>query len=261
MAEEKQYAATPNRLKKAKEKGDLPKSQAFTQAAVFASIVVIVLVGFPVIWERIAFLVQYAWSDGFREPLRVLYLFSVYGGSVLALTIGSISLLGVVLDGSQIGLLWRPSLALPNIERINLFAGLGKSLTGIKRIPLLILKIGILLTTGYFVLSDLIFNWQIISISSYQNIFFTIGIIKNLLFTLASIGLVIGVFDLLHVRRQYRQKHSMSLDEIRRENKEEEGNPEFRSRRKMLHRALISQDLIQRVRRSKVIIVSKRGAK
>lgn len=260
MAEEKQYQASAKKLRKAREKGDLPRSQIFSQAGLFSGIVVIILVGTPIIWERIAFLVQYAWTDGFSEPLRVLWLFSVYGGSILALTIGSIALLGLALDGAQIGILWRPTLALPDLNRINLASGLAKSFGGLKSCFVYICRIGIFFLVTYWLIFELFLFRDIYLWVSVDGITYSISVLVDCLIGSTVAFLIFGMMDLLKTHRQYKQKHTMSLDELRRENKEDEGNPEFRTRRKMLHRALISQDLVQRVRNSKVIIVSKRGA-
>jgi type III secretion protein U len=49
----------------------------------------------------------------------------------------------------------------------------------------------------------------------------------------------------------------MSLDEARRELKDDEGDPMLRSQRKAMHESLLMQDMVQRVRRSKVLVVER----
>ena len=68
---------------------------------------------------------------------------------------------------------------------------------------------------------------------------------------------LLGVVDLLVQRKQFNRELSMSVDEVRREERETEGDPRHRAARRSIYEAQIMQDIVSRVRRSKVILVEK----
>jgi type III secretion protein U len=63
------------------------------------------------------------------------------------------------------------------------------------------------------------------------------------------------VLDLFLKRREYLTELSMSHDEMRRESKDEEGDPLVKSMRRSLHEQLLMQDLVKRVRKARVVVV------
>ena len=69
--------------------------------------------------------------------------------------------------------------------------------------------------------------------------------------------LFFGVLDFLVKRKEYLKELSMSHDEIRRETKDEEGDPLVKTMRRLQHEELLQRDLVARVRRSKVIVVER----
>lgn len=74
----------------------------------------------------------------------------------------------------------------------------------------------------------------------------------SLLFCLT---LVILIVDFLNARYGFYKKLSMTKDEIKNEQKEEEGNPYVRSFGRALHMEMLSSDVVKKIRNSKVVIV------
>ena len=68
---------------------------------------------------------------------------------------------------------------------------------------------------------------------------------------------VAAAADYLARRRQFLRELSMSAAEMRQEWREEEGDPLFKAARKALHESLLMQDLVQRVRKARVIVVER----
>jgi len=63
---------------------------------------------------------------------------------------------------------------------------------------------------------------------------------------LAALGLVFGLLDLLLLRRRFRRSLMMTWDEVQRELREEEGDPQRRAELRRLHRALASAGPVSR---------------
>jgi len=258
MAEEKQFQASDKKLRKAREEGDLPKSSVLTQFLVIlggCSTVGYLLQG---IWERIPFLVQYCLIEGFKEPLRATWLLGIEGLKIVGTVFLGIFVSALIAEVSQVGFMWRPQLGLPKLERLNPVSGFGKLFGGFKNLLTLVLKAGIIISLAAWTLSETFGLGGAV----LNNIDGAIDQSSRVLSSLLKNALVVfglfAAFDFIQTRRKYRIKHSMSVDELRREHKEEDGNPELKGQRKHLHRAMIMQDLVTRVKKSKMIVVSKR---
>ncbi len=258
MAEKKQFEASAKKLRDAREKGDLAKSQLLTQTAVIlGGCLSLSFFGLNV-WERIGFLVEYGLTEGFREPVRMMWAFGVEALQIVLLFILAVALSGIVAELSQVGFMWKPALALPDFKRIDPIAGFGRLFSGVKKSLNFLLRAGVVVAVAYMTLSNSIE----IGAVSFANPgigteLFSESIQKILKYSLCVLG-IFSVFEFLKTKRDYQAKLSMSLDDVRRENKDEEGNPEIKHQRKHMHRAMINQDLVTRVRKSKMVIVSKR---
>jgi flagellar biosynthesis protein FlhB len=58
-------------------------------------------------------------------------------------------------------------------------------------------------------------------------------------------------------RWKFFRQHSMSLEEVREEYKQDEGDPHVKSARKHEHEALVMGEIERRVKKAKVIVVRK----
>jgi type III secretion protein U len=73
----------------------------------------------------------------------------------------------------------------------------------------------------------------------------------------ALVGFIaITAADVWFQRWDHRRRNRMSLDEVRRENREEEGDPHVRSRRRQLHREASTASMLEGVRQASVVIVN-----
>ncbi len=70
---------------------------------------------------------------------------------------------------------------------------------------------------------------------------------------------LIGCCDLLLAQKRRVRRLRMDVEEFKKEIRETEGNPELKSMRKGLHQELLIQSVIEGVRRSRVVVVSKKG--
>ena len=76
-----------------------------------------------------------------------------------------------------------------------------------------------------------------------------------LLYTLTAF-IVIALFDWIFTRSRYTKQHMMSMDEVKREYKEQEGDPHIKSKRKQLHREMQNQSKLDRTRKAKILVVN-----
>jgi FlhB-like protein len=79
---------------------------------------------------------------------------------------------------------------------------------------------------------------------------------KKLGVLVALVGIALGLVDLVITHRAWRARHRMTKDEIRREFREAEGNPEVRARRRRAHQEALSGSIVNAVREATVVIVN-----
>jgi type III secretion protein U len=79
---------------------------------------------------------------------------------------------------------------------------------------------------------------------------------QTLAWRAALVGLVLGLLDLLIVRRAWMRRLSMTRAEVKRELQEHEGDPVIKAARQRAHQELLAQVAISSVRTAKVVVVN-----
>ena len=72
----------------------------------------------------------------------------------------------------------------------------------------------------------------------------------------ALLGVAIGAFDLLVVRRSWMKRLRMSKEEVKREYKESEGDPQMKAARERAHHEMLASAAIANVRTATVVVVN-----
>jgi flagellar biosynthesis protein FlhB len=70
------------------------------------------------------------------------------------------------------------------------------------------------------------------------------------------VGLALGVIDILVTRRAWLRRLRMSKDEVRREYKESEGDPQLKAARERAYQQLLAQAAVANVRTASVVVVN-----
>jgi flagellar biosynthesis protein FlhB len=79
---------------------------------------------------------------------------------------------------------------------------------------------------------------------------------RRLLWAAALVGLVLGGVDYFFVRRAWLARHRMSKDEVKREARESEGDPEVKAARRRAHQEALAGSMIAAVKDATVLIVN-----
>lgn len=68
--------------------------------------------------------------------------------------------------------------------------------------------------------------------------------------------ILIAVFDVWFQHWDYRRRNMMTVEEVRREHREMEGDPQIRSRRRQIHQEVSNASMLQNLRRANVVVVN-----
>jgi flagellar biosynthesis protein FlhB len=254
----KEFPPSVKRLDKARKEGQVAKSRLLSLAVSWWAFILALMVTF--LWVRSRRLIQWSVETGVSpESALEGALWSVFAVSVVVL--GAVGIGTVAICVIQTRGLLSLKVLVPDLQRLRgqgfggrIKEGLIESALGIGRSTLLLLVVLPLLygysTTiqerlrlgaGYGVSSN---NW---------------GALEGLLFdTALRSGYTLTVFAVVGYgvsRWRFMRQYRMSLQELKDEFRESEGDPHLKSARKHEHEALLMSELRSRVKRAKVIVV------
>lgn len=251
---EKTEDPTPRRLRKLRERGDVPISAALSQAFGFAVGVALLPSAAGAALGTLAGLLRTAVSGQLTPSTALAPLVLGLCVPLLAGVAGTSLLVGIAQSG---GLFSLARLA-PTFERLNLVAGLRSLLSGPRLFALCraLLASAVLAGFAFQVLraglarvaqasGDL---GRVTSFAAQDALRLTRG--------MAALALALGVFDFLVSRRAFLKRNRMSRDEVRREHKESEGDPELKAARRRAHQELLTSASLHAVRNASVLIVN-----
>ncbi len=253
-----QAPPTKKKLKKAREEGKVVKSQILTKAAVAFCVLLPITLLLPSVWVRNRILLEYVVVEGAKDPGGSLIL---VGRCFLTLTGASLllgALVSIVAEVFQIGFFSSPKRVSPQLSRLNPASGLTRIISGLSQIWLVPLKL--LLIVGAMIVAlkqELPAIGQNLLVAEMQGFEWIQSVLLRVVGSGCVVILGIGILEYFVVRHRLMKELSMTPDELRREQKEEEGDPHLKSHRRAQHHTISMQAMVERIRKAKVIVVEK----
>ena len=254
MPEKKEHRPTRKKIEKVRQKGQVLKGPALAKvAAAFGGFAIIFSV-LPRHWVEGKLLLEYC----FNLPETSVGSCMIQGSQLaflasLSVLLGASSL-AIAVELLQVG--WRPQLNVlgPRLERINPVSGLRRLFggfveTGI-RLPFVLL---LAVSAGVSLWLEI---KQSVGIVLFGHGFGSGGIFSAVLVSGVVVCLYAGC-EYLFKRRNFFIEQSMSTQELRDEFKESDGDPQVKSMRQSLHEEIALQEMAERIKSARVIVVEK----
>jgi flagellar biosynthesis protein FlhB len=247
---------TPRRLRKAREEGDSPVSQALGQGAGLLVALFLVPLALGATAVRAADLYRAALTG--LEPERAPALLAIDVVTLSAPLLGAVAFVALALGIVQTeGAMGTRRLA-PDLTRLNPIEGL-KNLFRLERVLSVLRALvagGVVAWYAWTLLTSHAVDFAESSGNAYAAVPLIDALARKLGWAAAAVGLVLGLADLVIVRRAWRQRHRMSKDEVRREYRESEGDPELKAKRKRAHQEALAGSIVNAVKDATVVIVN-----
>ncbi|MBU9263767.1 EscU/YscU/HrcU family type III secretion system export apparatus switch protein [Burkholderia multivorans] len=265
---EKNQPPTAKRLREAREKGDVPKSAETISSAFFVGVCVALAVGVGTLFARLQALFRLVFDAvGAADPsARIAALIDAAArdwATLSAQIVAAGLLLGVLAGFVQVGGVMAWSRLEPQLSRLNPAEGLKNlwSLRNLVNLAKMLLKTALLVATlGWLIVESLDPSVQ----SGFTRPMSILALIVKLLMLLfgwaALIYVVMALIDIVHQRHEFNRKMKMSIDEVRREHKEDEGDPHIEAKRRQLAREVQFASLPDRIGFASVVVYSPRVA-
>lgn len=256
--------ATPEKLRKARKKGQVARSEEFVP-------LFMIIFAFLYFW--------FAW-DWFIQTLQDFMLnvtaynndmdFKASLGNALSLWFGQIILgimlpfsalmflAGVIGNISQFGFLISFESMKPKLEKISPISGFKRifSMKQVVKTLLSVLKILVMTAIIYYVtrlaIREYMHDISACNMDCMLAVLFSL--IKKMLFILLPILIVLVILDVIYQKFNFKKEQRMSKDEIKREYKNREGDPLIKGQRKSEQRRILSEDLKEMIKQSRVVI-------
>jgi flagellar biosynthetic protein FlhB len=264
--QEKSFEPTDHKIEESRKKGDIPKSQEINSFAVLALGTIFLIFNFSLISDNVLSIFQstFQFNSFFKmgeldiDNLKFLVgNISTSVALILLPLMGAIFLIAIVANVSQFGFLANPLKV--DFSKMNPISGF-KQLFTIKKVidfwKMLIKFIILLFILFYIIYLDIkeIGNIMFFNLNdAFMGFFYYVN--KILIVALTIIG-VFAIIDLIVVRRTYFKKLMMSMQEMKDEYKNMEGNPEIKQKIKEMQRKMSQRESFKDVSTAKVVITN-----
>lgn len=255
--------ATSQKLKKAREKGQVARSEEFAPTFMFIFAVMYFWFGWDKLFGNIKEIltsISFIYTMDFNLALSnmvdsvmtmVIYTialpFSIM--MLIAAIVGNILQTGFVLSFDPI---------MPSAEKIDPLKGFGRVFSikqVIKTLFSSIKIIGMSIVIVYVIrigITEYMHSISQCDISCQMLVFQSL--LKQLITILLPILIVVAMMDFMFQRAQFLKDQRMTKDEVKREYKNQEGDPEIKGARKAEQRKMMEEDITRKVKESRILI-------
>ncbi|MBE7520161.1 MAG: flagellar biosynthesis protein FlhB [Thermoflexaceae bacterium] len=264
MAGERTEAPTPKRLREARQKGNVSKSQELVSAGVLLAAVLALRALAPGLWEGLAAMMRDGLAHNSSEELTTGSAFAMYRESglrvllLLAPLLGLLAAAGVAFNIAQTGLLLTSSGIQPKLSRVNPGAGVRRIFS---RDGLINLLKAMAKATAVAAVVWLTMASQLTAIASLGRLPVpeATGHLARLAFDVAIrvavVLFLLAVADYAWQRRRHLQELRMTREELKQEFRESEGDPQIKAAIRRRRQALLNR-MIAAVPKADVVITN-----
>lgn len=234
MAEEKPHEATPGKISKARKEGNVAKTPELNGAFAFMAGSYVAFAIIPLLGDLFLNWIRDAAAE---KPFEVRYFFEL--GAFLMLPMLAAGFSGAFLNFLQTQgfITVAPKF---DLKRINPAAGFKKMFSMESVVNAVRAFISACLTlVALQVIVREVFSRALISSSVSELSLITQDALNHLVASLFGIGLLFAVFDYIIVLQRWKKGLRMTHDEVKRDFKENNGDPQIKGKRKQLHRQLL----------------------
>jgi flagellar biosynthetic protein FlhB len=262
--DDKTQPATPRRRRDARAEGDVARSADLTAAVALAGMLVLLLFFGAALFKAMQRLVAQALAteslsqlDGPALAHSVSAAIALAAGALAPVLIGLV-LFAIVINLSQVGLLFAGKKIRPNLSHLNPFSGRSAGLAQTcAAIAMNLLKLGLAGALAYSAVRsrfDEIVGLQQLSFA--QIVTAGGGVIYAVALRVGGLLVALSIVDYAQQRFRHERKLRMSKREVSEELKRTDGDPAVKSRRKRVAAALLETRLRADVRGAQVIVIA-----
>ncbi len=258
---EKTEPPTPKKIRDAREKGQFLFSREIVAGALMIAISFIFFILYPFFLAHAHLSLGLA-LDQVTKPFAdawplILFHVVVMAASILGPVMGTAAVVAIVANVAQTGPVFSPAKLQKGMQSINFIAN-GKNLFskrtlfnfGMSLVKLLLISYIVWLVLFSFI-GALVESIQCGLVCMSTTAAYALGWLFAIL---AAAALPVAVVDFILQRHFYLKELKMSIDEVKREYKEMEGNPEIKAQRRQAHQEILQAEAMGAAREASVLV-------
>ncbi len=261
---EKTEEATPEKLRKAQEEGQVAKSQDFVGALGFTVGFLTLVAVINFVFGEITDFAMTCLDAATRDPTPATISKLLKDAIPMLLRVslpigGAVFVSGIFSNVLQTGFFMAFKVLIPKIDKLNPINGL-KGLFKVKKfVELLknVLKMSAAAYLAYAVLFDALYDMTLaVTLDLHRSVDYGGTLVWNYLIRTTVLFIFIGVIDLLWTRKQFAKEMMMSKYDVKQEYKQSEGDPQMKGQRKQLAHELLFSGGAQNVKNADAVVVN-----
>ncbi len=263
MSGEKTEEPTPKKLREARERGEVPRSRELSSAAVLLAAGAGLSAGAEGALTNVKGCLDtsLAAASGAvpTPPAAVLQVCASLGLSAMLPVLLAAMLAGTTVSFLQVGPLLTLKPLQPQPRRIDPIQGTKQLFSQRKLIELLksIFMLGVVSYVVWGVLQSRLGGLVgLVGRDARATMHAAGNLVTTLIFRVGGATVAIGVLDFFYQRWRHRQDQRMTKDEVKREYKDAEGDPQHKAERQRMHQELIEHGVMEEVRSADVLVVN-----
>jgi type III secretion protein U len=256
---EKRHAATPQRLRQAQREGQVARSRLGPgAAALVAGGWTLTLLG-PGWWQELQALIGGLWSMPLPSTMTAIRSLAWHTGRLIIPVAGLSALAALTVHLTVTG--WHPTVSLlaPRPERISPVGGFKRLFSGGRWIEPLLSLLFLLGIGGwlYGKRDALMEGWhRALRLEGPGALFSALVQSLSTLTSLFGLLLVIACVEAFWARHRHARSLRMSAEEVKREHRQSEGDPQHKAQRRALHRQFVSGGSERGVAKATAVVVN-----
>jgi type III secretion protein U len=260
---EKTELPSPKKLRDAREKGQVARSQEVTTTVSLMSVIAYLWMNWGSIQQKLIEMfdvVKFLPAKSLdADMFRIIHAIALQCVGIMAPVLGVAIVAAIAANVSQFGFLFSFESLAPSLERISPAAGF-KRIFSMKQVVELIksvLKIIFLSALLYLVLKEAVASYIYTldcGLSCFVNV--STAVLQKILTYTALAFIVVALADFAYQRHSHTKSLMMTKEEVKREYKESEGDPHIKGMRKQLAHELIMSDSGGATRKSTALVVN-----
>lgn len=262
---EKTEEPTPRRLREARRRGEVPRSADLGAGVGLLAGAAVLGWTAPALRDRLVALLRAAVdaaaapSAGPDAALRVLAAGADGLAAASAPVLAVAAVAGAGAAFLQVGPLFAPGAVAPRAERLDPWKGAARLFDRHRLVTLVfaLAKLAVVVGIAWAASRDVAAAAARATLVPPGEALAAAGALGGRLLVQGGVALtLLGGLDLLHERFRHRRQQRMTRDEVRREHKDQEGDPQHKQARQAAHRELVEHAVLEEVRRADVLVVN-----
>ncbi|MBI4238492.1 MAG: EscU/YscU/HrcU family type III secretion system export apparatus switch protein [Deltaproteobacteria bacterium] len=264
-SQEKTEDATPRRVREARKKGQVAKSRDLNTIVILIAAFAGMLVLFQMSTEDFRALFQQVFEFTKQREIDNRELFHQLGAACISMTkilapyLGLLTVIALAVGFLQTGPIFATEPIQMQMKRLNIVENVKNmaKITTLIELVKNILKVSLVFFLAYWVLKKSL-NEVLLTMtaSPLHGAEVAQRVLTAFLIRVFVVFIVLAIIDIMVQRWQYKKQLRMTKDEVKREYKQDEGDPLIKSMRRQLHQEMAQSDVRKAVAAADMVVTN-----